>query len=68
MFWLLRQGGGLVVSSPEVTDQDTFKQDAKNLFDHRRAPTFGYQVVAELLGGKRGTATVHCLPFLVLLP
>ena len=47
---LLRQGFDFVVSSPKVTDQDALEQDAKHLFDYRRPPASGYQIVAKLPG------------------
>ena len=49
---LLGQRADLVISAPEVADQNSLEQGSQDVFDHGRAPAFGDQIVAELLGGE----------------
>jgi len=49
---LLCQSANLVVSAPEVADEDSLEEGSQDLFDHRRAPAFGDEVIAKVVGGK----------------
>ena len=44
---LLGQRADLVVSAPEVADQNSLEQGSQDVFNHRRAAAFGDQIIAD---------------------
>lgn len=49
---LLGQGLYFIISTPEITNQDSLEQGTQKLFQDRRSPTLGNEVIARLLVGK----------------